>query len=161
MFDFFLAGRDFKLHSTLLEGLYEGTDVAERQQKFAQVLDGQSVGALLNGLVGKTIEYKYLLVDKGNLLLTALEIPEWVLAAREELAEAYTGQGLKPLLITDMLHISAARITGLPTEDQAQKLRVYGQRMAKLRHQISAEPLVLEIGAASTGSPLNLLRSNF
>lgn len=155
---FILAGQDFTLHSTLLEGLYEGTDLAERQHKFAQILASRTVQGSLH-LVGRKIEYKYLLIDKGNLLLTAIKIPEWVLTARGELADAYTSQGLKPLFITDILHISAARITSLPSEDRASILRMYGQRMAELRHQISSNPLVLEVGAISTGSPLALLRS--
>lgn len=156
--EFFLASRDFHIHSTLLEGLYEGLDPTERERKFKQLRASQAVDVVVRQLVGKKIEYKYLLIDKGNLLLTAINIPDWVLTTRADLAKAYTSQGLKPLLMTDILHISTARITRLPTEDRVSKLRKYKQRIAGLRHQLSRNPLTLEVGAVSTVPPLDLLR---
>lgn len=155
--EFFLASRDFHIHSTLLEGLYEGLDPAEREEKFKQLRVSQAIDVVVRHLVGKTIEYKYLLIDKGNLLLTAINIPDWVLTTRADLTEAYTSQGLKPLLMTDILHISVARITRLPVEDRMSKLGKYRQRITGLRHQLSRDPLTLKVGAVSTIPPLDLL----
>lgn len=157
--EFILAGRDFRTHTTLLEGLYEGLDLAGRNEIFKQLRESQAVNAIQQ-LVGKKIEYKYLLIDKGNLLLAAINIPDWVLTIRADLTKTYTSQGLKPLLMTDILHISTARITRLPVENRMSKLRKYKQRIADLRHQLSRNPLTFEVGAVSTVPPLELLRTN-
>lgn len=155
--EFYLASRDFRIHSTLLEGLYEGTDTNEGQNKFERIKANQTVQSLDN-LVGKTLQYKYLLIDKGNILLTAIDIPEWVLKARTDLSRVYSEQGLKPLNMTNILHISVGRMTQLPSKDRAEKFKTYRQEVAHLRHQISSSPLVLEVGTVSRIPPLELLQ---
>lgn len=156
--EFILAGRDFPYHSTLLEGLYEGKDPTKRQQKFKAATNTEEIKRLKD-LAGMRIAYKYLLIDKGNLLLTAIDIPDWVINTRSGLAVVYQNHGLKPLPLENILHISVARITRLPTEDRSVKLREYKIKVSQLRHQISPNPIVLEVGHVSVMPSLDLLTS--
>lgn len=151
-----LAGRDFTLHSTLLEGLCDREDSHERQSKFGNVANSPGVLTLAN-LIGNRIEYKYLLIDKGNLILTAIDIPEWVIKARDTLAETYRSQGLRPLEMANILHISVSRITHQPRAQREETLREYAKRVTHLRHNISSNPMVLKISRLSARSSLSLL----
>ncbi|OGY09715.1 MAG: hypothetical protein A2700_00580 [Candidatus Blackburnbacteria bacterium RIFCSPHIGHO2_01_FULL_44_64] len=155
----YLASRDFCVHSTLLEGAWEGEDQAVKQALFGQIHSAEAIGKL-DLLVGKKIEFQYLLIG-GNTVLTAVNIPEWVLAARAQLNDVYRTHGLKPLSMDNILHITVARMTRLPEGDKEEKIKAFQayRKMARdLRHSISASPLILEVGAVSTVPPLELLR---
>lgn len=157
-FTLYLAGRDFRAHSTLLEGEYKGADVGERRKIFDRVASTNAVSRLTE-LSGKTVEYKYLLVG-GTLILTAIDIPDWVLETRTRLWAAYENEGLTPpAAMKDILHITVARITGLSTQDRMEKLKIFGQKVQEVRHTISGDPLVLEVDRVSTVPPLELLNN--
>ncbi len=137
---FALAHRDFPLHSTILEGLNEealdtSTETFSELQKEAELEWSEH-----------EITFDYILLDGGNLLLVAKEIPDFVLEAREQLAETYTEHAMKPLLIKNLLHATAARITELPDDFDP---IAYRSAITELRHSISSDPLVLTINGTA------------
>jgi len=164
--EFIIAGRDYPIHSTLLEGLYERqpdkneTDSDEaRGRIFTSLERDKSISEALNELIGRQLNYKYLLLDKGNLLLTATEIPEDILKARDSLAEKYKAAGLKPLYMANILHLSLSRIAKLPEDEGGRKraLAEYKQELIKMRHRVSSDPLKLTVRNFNRSSSFSLL----
>ena len=158
--DFIVAGEDFPLHSTMLEGLYQGADEAERQTLFSDLKDNISFQERLNALNGLEVPYKYLLMDRGNIILNSVEIPYSILEIREFLTKYYAEQKLKPLAMDNILHISAARMIKLPEEEREKSFTEYKGRMVELRHSISSTPLSLKMDHFYSGSTLQLLKSS-
>jgi hypothetical protein len=66
--DFALTGRDFPVHSTLLEGLCD--DEKTRKELFEKIKGNIELIEVINSLNNLEVEFKYLLIDKGNILLT-------------------------------------------------------------------------------------------
>lgn len=66
--DFALAGRDFPIHSTLLEGLCD--DEKTSKAVFEKIKGNIELIEVINSLNNLEVEFKYLLIDKGNILLT-------------------------------------------------------------------------------------------
>ncbi len=155
--EFFLAGKDFPIHSTLGEGLYEGGDVPRREDIFREVHQDEKLKALTERKRGERLIYKYLLLDKGNVMLTSVEIPEDVGKIREELAAIYAGHNLKPLRIENLLHVTVGRITKIP-DGGAEQFREYKKKMIELRHRISEDPLRLEVKKMSDGPSYEFLQ---
>jgi hypothetical protein len=156
--DFMVAGEDFPIHSTMLEGLYQGDDDAERQKLFADLQKDAGFQDRINALNGLEVPYKYLLMDKGNVILNSVEIPDDILELRQFLTKYYAEKKLKPLAMDNILHISAARMVKLPEEEQEKSFAEYRRRMVELRHSISSEPLSLKIDHLHSGSTLQLLK---
>lgn len=154
-----LAGRDFPLHTTLLEGRDESViSDDDREAIFSQV--APQAQSKTTSVVGQEIEFKYLLVDKGNLILTSVDIPETVLHLRSGLAPVYSTGGLRPLPMTNILHITVGRIVKMPTAEKTDALKRYKDEMIKLRHDISSSPLRMKIGEIYTGSAYDFLIKN-
>jgi hypothetical protein len=151
-----IAGRDFPLHSTILEGRSEAP--AEEKERLFTDVNAQVQDQLASSLKGQDIDFKYLLIDKGNLLMTSMDIPESVLAARQTLTQTYAQNGLKPLPITNLLHFTVARMTELPADPEIFKR--YKDAMIKLRHSISGNPLHMRISEIYSGSTYDLLNPN-
>jgi hypothetical protein len=154
---FIIAGRDFPLHTTLLEGKDAGDDLAGREKKFGE-LSTDLGDTLRRSLTGQAIEFKYLLIDKGNLILTSVQIPEEITAVRTSLDQSYQSHALNTLPMTNILHATVARMTQLP--EAKETLKQYRDAMIKLRHDISADPLKLRVGDVYTGSTYDLLNPN-
>lgn len=154
---FIIAGRDYPLHSTVLEGLYESQDFVSRDKLFESLSESPEIAKITSDLLGKKLIYKYLLLDKGNLLLTAIDIPAHLINLREELASLYKQKGLKPLSLDNLLHISLARMVNLSEEDKQSKFNIYRKQMTRLRHDISTKPLSLKIESVSALSAFDLL----
>ncbi|MBI3421151.1 MAG: hypothetical protein HY006_03745 [Candidatus Sungbacteria bacterium] len=138
----FLAQRDFLLHVTLLEGMYEGSDAAERYRIFRELNTNISIAEVAENIRGMVIPFKLLIPDKGgNILLLADEIPDLILEAREQLATTYAKYGLRPLLIEDLLHATVARVMNLPTDAGTQVL----DKLAQISRAFAHEPLTLRV----------------
>lgn len=157
--DFLLAGRDYPLHSTILEGRAgEDLDEQERNDTFVSIGETEGFKQAMTPLEGIDLEYKYLLIDKGNILLTAMDIPDEIIKARASLSALYADYGLAPRPLENILHISLARIVKLPKDgNTAVMLEKYKREMIKLRHAISVDPLVLEVSNISKGSTYEIL----
>ncbi len=136
-----LASRDFSVHCTLGEAL-TAEDAPDRFS-FA--------GAY--GLVSKELVFTELVVDKGNLLLAASEIPEDVQSARSSLEQFYENEKLTPLRIENLLHITLARVKSGDPES----VRHYVNEMVQLRERIHHRPIHLTVSLIYTGSAAQLL----
>lgn len=116
---FFLAMRDFPLHSTLMEGVVDGDSSC--CEVFQTLLQDPVLTRLRSSLDGETINFPYLALDKaGNVLLVAEEIPDAVAGFRENIASVYQRYGLKPRIIEGLLHITIARVVEFPSSNPSQ-----------------------------------------
>jgi len=156
---FTLAGKDFPLHSTIGEGLYEGKDDSEREEIFDQTHGDKKLDDILSRISKEPIEYKYLLLDKGNVILSAIKIPEEITAARSELASFYQEKGMKPLLMENILHITIGRMNEIPEEGKEESFEGYKKKMIALRHAISSDPIKLQVSGVFDGETYGFLRS--
>lgn len=165
----YLAQRDFPLHSTVLEGVLENEKEApvpqheeRRVSLFSDIRKGTPAADVEGTLMGTDIEYKYLLIDKGNILLTSAEIPQKVLDARGTLGTEYREKGLRPLPMTNILHCSLGRISGFPKspqDDTGRILKEYTEALLALRHEISKNPLHLKVHEIYYGNAYNFITS--
>lgn len=155
-----LAGRDFPIHITILEGSFEG-DTSENDRKtkegiFNEITNNSELQEkLTRELLGKPLDFKYLLIDKGNLILTSTDIPQSILETRGTLAHEYAGYGLKPLPMNNILHMTISRINKLP--ENKQSLLQYEKEIINLRHSLSENPLSLTPDHLYMGSSYSLL----
>ena len=153
-----IAERDYPLHITIMEGIYEGTDSQKRDDLFASVAQDQTLAELAIPLVSLKICANALLIDKGNVLLTAINIPSEVGNARESLKQYYDAHGLKPAVIKNLLHSSVARITSYPEDaDKTSLLREYHKKLLSLRRDILHHPLELKVDQVSRMGTYSLL----
>jgi hypothetical protein len=155
--DFALAGRDFPIHSTLLEGLCD--DEKTSKAVFEKIKGNIELIEVINSLNNLEVEFKYLLIDKGNILLTCINIPKEILIARGAINKILEENGLKPLQLNNILHISIARMTNFPAIEQGQKFNEYKEKVVKLRHEISSNPIKLKISEVLAGSSFDFLTS--
>jgi len=153
--DFIFADYDFPLHATLLEGLCE--DETVRDELFKKIKENDQLMKIINSLNGLEIEFKYLLLDKANVLLTCSHIPREIINARKEISAVFEKSGLKPLRLENILHITIARMTELPKVEQEKKFHEYKNKIIQLRHEISLQPLKLKILKVSSGSTFDFL----
>jgi hypothetical protein len=157
--NFILAGKDFPLHGTIEEGVYAGKDNTEREEIFEEIKKAKELKLFEESILRESISYKYLLVDKGNIILTAVEIPEIITNMREALANFYANHNLKPIVLRDFLHITIGRMVEFSEEEKTEKFKEYKQRMIKLRHAISSDPLNLSVSCLFGGSTYDFLRN--
>lgn len=172
----FVAGRSnpegHPIHTTLLEGLYEGDDYNLRSLIFGEhyLMDrgGLVDSAVSNAFTlrrrldssGLFIDRKWylhfnaVLIDKGPILLAANEIPQEVIDIRGELAEEYTRVGLKPLPLDNLLHMTLTRMTEVVNPEQAGE---YIERMEALHQKIAEDPLILQVDALSKKNAFDML----
>lgn len=157
----FLTGRDFPAHVTILEGTPTFMEnKAENEVALDQIFDDLKNNAelkkkLSNMLVGKTVEFKYILIDRGNLILTCVDIPEFIIEARKLISDAYSTSHIKPLEIKNILHITLSRIVSIPENPEI--LNRYKEEIIKLRHIVSKNPLSLTFGSVESGRSYDLL----
>lgn len=151
-----VAYRDFPVHSTVMEGLYEGNGQAERLDKFQAVKERKDFQQIRESLIGLNIVYDRLLLDKANVLLAASDIPAFVFRARFELRDIYESEGLKPLKISDLLHITASRIKSIPKNYPA-SLQNYSYKMDELAKKVSQNPPTLIVSSVSQESAYSFL----
>ncbi|KXK08775.1 MAG: hypothetical protein UZ21_OP11001000328 [Microgenomates bacterium OLB22] len=152
--DFALAGRDFPVHSTILE-LRANEQLSGKQEEDLSI--AVSMLPEIQKLEGLYINYDYLFIDKGgNIILAASAIPEQVLAARQALAIVGQVKGLEPLPLTDILHISIARPTQLPkTQDYAEYYRLRG-----LRPSFHRQPLKMRVAQVNGQNAWDMLHGS-
>ena len=160
--DFLLAGRDFPIHSTLLEGLIPDSDQSRRESVHNQTQETVARLPQVTGLVGQSLIFDDLLVDAGgNVILVAKDIPAKIKDARKALADDYQTRGLQPVFsgttlhtaMDDILHISLARPTKIPDDVH----KTYYDILAELGVEVSKNPLELQVAQVFTGSAWDLL----
>lgn len=122
-----MAGRDFPLHSIVLEIKTAGylTPIQENDLR-TQI----ETSEIISRLTGLRISYNYPFVDKGgNIIIAATEIPDPILKARATISNIGVTAGLAPLPLDNILHISTARPQiSPPTEKNFDYYRLGGVR---------------------------------
>ncbi len=146
-----LAGRDYPLHSTVLDSNWAQAE-EKRDQSFTAAIARVKGENLMGDLVGQEIIYRYVLVNGGNVLLTAIDIPATVIEARKILVRVLTTEGISPKPSDHILHCSVARISALPQDGQKEVLNRYAGKIRRLRTNIAREPLKLKVGEVETVS---------
>jgi len=154
-----IAGRDFALHTTVQ--LASQSEDPERQKRlFEELMSDNKISASMDSMVGVPVEYKYILIDKGNVLLGSVDMPEAILKAREEIGKNYELKGVKPVSYENILHITLARITDSSGEGKEAVPEEYRNRLIKLRHEISSQPITVTIDRVVRGHTSDLLKIN-
>lgn len=140
---FFLAIRDFQLHSSILQGEYlEESGQKNTDAVYAKLIREEKLKEVTRSLKDIEIPFKYLLFDKkGTIILTSVKIPETIPLLREDVTMVFQEEGLTALPI-DILHITIGR---LHEKADNERLKQFEQSFRNLRHSISATPLVLKI----------------
>lgn len=145
--EFFESLKDYPLHATLLEGL-SGDEAQKRQGIFDVIATDKMTNSMLEELKGSKLEFKYVLLDKGNVLLTAIDIPQVVLEIRKQLAE----------LLENIFHMSVARMRKVLKGGDVQNLFTeYKNNMIRLRHDISANPIKAQVSGTMKVPVYNFL----
>lgn len=143
--DFFETPKDYPLHATILEGM-SNDDEQKRQSIFESLVSEGRLDLLFEQLKGIELEFKYVLIDKGNILLTAIDIPQVIFEVRRLLAQLYEEAGLTVRPLENILHVSIARMKSTPKGADAQKLFLeYKNKMIELRHNISMNPIRAQV----------------
>ena len=157
-----VAERDYPLHVTIMEGIYEGTDSQKRDSLFESVAHDRALAELTAPLIGLKINANAVLIDKGNVLLTATNIPLGVDTVRESLKSFYETHGLKPAIIKNLLHSSVARVTSYPEDvDKTTLLLEYRKDLLTLRRDILSLPLELGVDQVSRMGTYGLLNGKW
>ncbi len=156
-----LAGADYPIHTTVLEGEYEGNDTNERQAIFHNLQHSGSVDYASRNLTDLSLEFNHLLIDKkGGIILTAVCIPQEITDTRDRLTSLYQEHDLKVLPQHNILHITVGRVIGLPLdreESQNAQVRLEDSIVKLRRYEISPHPLTLQVASIYKGSALNLI----
>lgn len=151
---FFTQGKDIQIHSTLLEGEYQGTERVIREVKFSRISNSGDLNQVLTE-VPDTLTFDRLLLDQGNVLLAASLIPETIIRVRTRLQQIYLSHNLKPLLLDDILHITLARMTIIPPRMDG--FTSYVQMMLAVKKHIRFYPLQLSMSGFYKGNVLEFL----
>lgn len=134
----------YPAHSTLCEALtLDGSDAPDSFE-----IEG------FPDLSRTAIPFTELVCDKATTFLAVSEIPEEILEVRAILEKFYADRGLKPLPITDLLHMTVARITSGGPE----AIRDYTERLLDLRNHLKENPLRMTFGGFWKGSAARLLK---
>lgn len=146
---FIEAGADYPLHATLQEGT-SSEDEQSREDTFRVLKEDEKLTQSLDKLKGLQLAFKYILLDRGNVLLTATDIPEEIVSIRGELEKTYGNAGLESRPLKNILHISLARMKETPKGADAQsRFAEYKKAMIQLRHEISSNPIKLDVRAVA------------
>lgn len=127
---FILAGTDYPLHSTMRDGLWEGTSIENRDLVFAAVQ--KEIGSGLSKFPPPRMEFTDLVLDaSGNLLLMSKRMPDEVLRLRTYLDLVCGRHGLKPLPLDNMFHCTLLRLRDVP-ENAPDSLQAYRDEIVKI-----------------------------
>jgi len=153
-----IGNRDFPLHVSLQNGVLGENDPRDKEVKVDHLMSNEELTEDTAPLVGLPVEFKYLLINRGNILLTSAKIPEAVSEARKAIAEVYASNGLTPgsYNYENILHITIARIAESPAvedenPDKQNVLEAYRKRLIELRHEISSNPITMRIEKVARG----------
>lgn len=150
---FLFAGRDFPIHTTLLEAICKNY----HESKFSQLNSDEYLIDVLSHLLNIQIKFDCVLMDKENVLLTALNIPQKILEVRNELNRFYKIKDLETRPLSNILHISLARITNFKQNDQTSFIS-YRRGMMVILREVYTDPITLTIANISFKPVYDLLK---
>lgn len=135
---FTLADRDFLLHSTIKQcNLPAGVD--------ADAMEVSDLLAAFASINDHEVVFDTVVLNDGNVLLAASEVPTVVSACRLELDKLIRARGLEPTPI-DILHMTLARLITLPGKSLGFALDTYRDTVLELRAMVAEEPIRLKLG---------------
>ncbi len=144
-FGFFLAGRQYPIHSTIAQAKYVGGDSMPGSHHF--VFDRLKTDPRMRDyflqLLGTRIIFDTLVLNKSDIMLTASEIPDKILKVREELNELFSEYKLLPLKIENLLHITVGRICRVDKDKAQQQLQLFVKVFSSLKEYIKTYPFVM------------------
>ncbi|HRH26084.1 MAG TPA: hypothetical protein PLF31_01275 [Candidatus Paceibacterota bacterium] len=140
--ELFMVGRDFRLHTTVMNA----TGPKEAFETFKQ-----KVVPSLPTLEGLEVEFTRLIADKSVIILCAEYVPDEVRNMREILWEEFAECGLKPKAIADIFHCTISRMMKV-----GNKLDVYRDRVHIGDTTFSESPIVLKIEHARFSPAMDL-----
>ena len=170
------------IHTTLLEGLYQGDDENARDLCFGTHPGILHYGGLHDSVIGYhpqytkvatrihelrdgyynpqltkswEITFNAVLVDKGPVLLAATEIPQEILDMRSELTEIYDRAHVKPLPLDNLLHMTLTRMT-MPVDQS--KSDEYIERIEDIHRRVIENPLQLLVKGIFRGHAFDMLQ---
>lgn len=165
--DFYLADRDFKIHSSIMQGKLD--DSLDVDEKYGNLLENSDkLKEVAEKLSGINIELKYLLLDKkGTIILASTEIPEQIPESRELIKEAYGEESVSALNIP-IFHLTIGRVIKIPEAKQAlESMEKLQTLIRNLRLQISSNPINAKIyginlaqGGVAKGGKTNPIKNN-
>src|SRR3989338_4220662 len=86
----FLGGRDYSIHATLMQGdSAEELEVGKRAEIRSILAHDTELRATSEELKGLHLPFKYVLIDKGNVLLNVANIPSVIERMRATIADAF------------------------------------------------------------------------
>ena len=133
-----LADRDFLLHATMKQcNLPAGVD--------ADAMEVSSLLAAFASINDHEVVFDTVVLNDGNVLLAASEVPTVVSACRLELDKLIRARGLEPTPI-DILHMTLARLITLPGKSLGFALDTYRDTVLELRAMVAEEPIRLKLG---------------
>jgi len=144
--EYWFTGDIHPIHATAQAGdIKDRSDTAEWKRARELFEESSELHESARIFAGMKIPFKYLIVNGSIITLTCTEIPPEVKTFRDQASALLEKSGFKALSMENTLHISVARIKSLPNEDRAGQLRRFRDLMIKLRHEISKNPLQLEV----------------
>ncbi|MEZ4114044.1 MAG: hypothetical protein R3B65_01110 [Candidatus Paceibacterota bacterium] len=165
--DFYLADRDFKIHSSIMQGKLDGDlNVNEKYQNLLENSD--KLKKVSEELSGISIELKYLLFDKkGTIILASTKIPDQIPESRDLIKEAYAEESIYALDIP-IFHLTIGRVLKLPEIEQVpESMKKLKTLIRNLRLQISSDPINAKIdgvnlaqGGVAKGGKTNPIKNN-
>lgn len=152
---FYLAGRDFPIHSSLKQGEV-GSDgkltEEDREILVTRLSEDKQLQDSAQQLEGKLIEFKYLLFAGGDAILTCTDIPEEIDEIRKQATKSYAEQAVDSIdPAQEILHMTIARMTEMQKDNELKGVQLlqYKRRMIELRHEISSNPLSLVVSGVN------------
>lgn len=145
---------NFPIHSTILEGLYEGTNSDERNEIFQVIKDDQRIDEVRSTLPANSVVFDHLLPSKETILIAASKIPDSILNARNILTGLYTEHGLRPLAMDNILHSSMARMIQLPRQDLSDQ---FVARLMSLHQDLQINPITAGFDEVFVGTAHQIL----
>ncbi|MDO8591182.1 MAG: hypothetical protein Q7R65_04380 [bacterium] len=155
-FTFLVAGRDFPLHATLLEG-----ESSEEVTSFSGALDSVR-NCVVDELLGRKIVFDQFIADAGgSVILAATEIPEYVVKARMVVADYYTSEKLRVLPLDNILHSTQVRITRLPGDEEVERrgLASFHRRVEEINARLERAPINARVESVGLAQAYAFLKS--
>lgn len=133
-FNFIFAGADYPLHATLKQA--KAPDGVVWPDEIVRDSLRQAPPAFFDTLI----------LDGGNLILAASNVPDELVAMRASLDQELTRLGLEPLPLP-ILHITLARMVNVPesTEAKQKAFATYQEAMASWRESFADDPIGLSL----------------
>jgi hypothetical protein len=159
-YEFFKAGSDFPIHTTVLEGEWKGRDpdaVPTLTECNLLSLD-PSLRDTQSLAKEKTVRFSRLVLNsKGETLLLSQEIPAWTVDMRTRLADTYMWLNFKPLPLDNLLHATLLRLMKVGAGNSVSAMTTYLHEVERINLDLEGMNIVAKVEKVWIGSTANRL----